>query len=114
MNEQWKNVNKEGRKNYRRLMNKLKRATDMVKEEYLESISDEIMELQRTGHYDVMYMKMKELGWKENHGIENIGVEDSKGNIIVDKRQVLQVWKNYITELYDLPDRPENLEVEPE
>jgi hypothetical protein len=30
-------------------------------------------------------MKMKEQGWKENHGIQNIGIEDSKGNLIVDK-----------------------------
>jgi len=28
---------------------------------------------------------MKEQGWKENHGIQNTGIEDSKGNLIVDK-----------------------------
>jgi hypothetical protein len=33
-----------------------------------------------------MYMKIKELGWKENHGIQNIGTEDSTVNILVDKR----------------------------
>jgi hypothetical protein len=59
-------------------------------------------------------MKLKEQGWKENHGIQNIGIEDSKGNIIVDKRQVLKIWENYITELYDQPNQPENLEVKPE
>jgi len=42
------------------------------------------MEFQRTGLYDLMYKKTKELGWKENHGIENIGIEDSQGNRIVD------------------------------
>jgi hypothetical protein len=26
----------------------------------------------------------------------------------------MKIWENYITELYDLPNRPENLEVEPE
>jgi len=46
----WKNVNtEEGRKNYRRLRNKLKRATDNAKKEYLENIYKEIMEFQRTG-----------------------------------------------------------------
>jgi len=40
----WKNVNnEEGKNNYRRLMNKLKRVTDKAKKEYLESICDEIM-----------------------------------------------------------------------
>jgi hypothetical protein len=35
----WKNVNtEEGRKNYRRLRNELKRATGIAKKEYLENI----------------------------------------------------------------------------
>jgi hypothetical protein len=61
-----------------------------------------------------MYMKTKELGWKENHGIQNIGIEDSQGNIIIDQRRVLQIWENYITELYDRANPPEHLEVETE
>jgi len=61
----WKNVNTErGRKNYRRLRNNLKRATDNAKKEYLENIHNEIMDFQRTGCCDVMNMKTKELGWK--------------------------------------------------
>ena len=27
---------------------------------------------------------------------------------------MLRIWENYVTELYDRPDRPETLEVEPE
>jgi len=111
----WKNVNtEEGKKNYRRLRNELKRATDNAKKEYFENICNEIMELQRTGHYDLMYMKTKELGWQETQGIQNIGVEDSRGNRIVELSKVLKIWENYITELYDRPNRPETLDVEPE
>jgi hypothetical protein len=77
---------------YIRLRDEFKAATDNTKEEYLESICDEIIEFQRTGSYDLMYMKTKELGWKENHGIQNIGIEDSQGNII-DQRLVLQIWE---------------------
>jgi hypothetical protein len=102
MDEQrkWKNVNnEEGRKNYRRLRNELKGATDNAKKESLESMCDEIIEFQRTGCYDLMYMKTKELSWKENHGIQNIGIEDSQGNIIIDQRRVLEIWEKYITEL---------------
>jgi hypothetical protein len=29
------------------------------------------------------------------------GIEDSQGNLIVDQRQVLKIWENYITDLYD-------------
>jgi ribonuclease HI len=46
----WKNVNtEEGKKNYRRLGNELKRAADNAKKEYIENICNEIMEFQRTG-----------------------------------------------------------------
>jgi len=72
------------------------------------------MEFQRTGHYNLMHMKTKELGWKENQGIQNIGIEDSQGNRIVEQSQMLKIWENYITELYDRPNRPETLEVKPE
>jgi len=72
------------------------------------------MEFQRTGRYDLIYMKTKELGWKETQGIQNIGIEDSQGNRIVEQSQVLIVWENYITELHDRPNRPVTLKVEPE
>jgi len=79
-----KNFNtEEGRKNYRRLRNELKRATDNTKKKYLENICNEIMEFQRTGRCDSMYMKTKELGWKETQGSQNIGIEDFQENRIV-------------------------------
>ena len=57
-------------------------------------------------------MKTKELVWKENQGIQNIGIEDSQGNRIVDQRKVMKIWENYVTELDDRPNRPETLEGE--
>ena len=51
----WKNVNtEEGRRNYRRLRNELKRATEKAKKECLENTCKEIMEFHRTGPYDLM------------------------------------------------------------
>jgi hypothetical protein len=35
----------------------------IAKEEYIDRISDEIMEFQRPGCYDLMYWKMNDLGW---------------------------------------------------
>jgi len=92
----------------------LKRATGKAKKENLENACTEIMEFHRTGRYDLIYMKTKELGWKETQGIQNIGIEDSQGNRIVDQKQVLKIWENYVTELYNRPNRRETLEVEPE
>ena len=61
-----------------------------------------------------MHMKKRELGWKKSHGIQINGTEDSTGDIIVEKRQVLNIWDNHIMQLYDRPNRPENLEVQSE
>ena len=98
----WKNVNEEGWRNYRRLRNELKRATETAKKEYLENICNEIIGFQRTGRYDLMYMKTKELGWNETQGIQSIGVEDSQGNRIIDQRQVLKIiLQNYTIDLTD-------------
>jgi hypothetical protein len=47
-------------------------------------------------------MKTKEVFWTENHETQNTGIEDSKGNTVVDKRPVLRIWRRYIAELYDL------------
>ena len=91
----------------------MKRATETAKKEYFENICNEIIEFQRTGRYDLMYMKTKELGWNETQRIQSIGIEDSQGNRRVDQRQVLKIWENYILELYDRPNIPETLEVEP-
>ena len=54
-----------------------------------------------------MYMNTKELDWKETQGMQNTSTEDSEGIRIVRQSQVLK-------ELYDRPNRPETLEVEPE
>jgi hypothetical protein len=57
-------------------------------------------------------MKTKELGWKETQGIQNIGIEDTQGNRIIEQSQVLKDWEKYITELHDRPNRTETLDVE--
>jgi hypothetical protein len=57
----------------------------------VENICNEIMEFQRTGSCDLMYMKTKVLGWKETQGIQNIGIEYSQENRIVEQSQVLKI-----------------------
>jgi len=113
--KKWKNVNtEESRMNYRRLRNKSKIVTENAKKEYVGNICKKTMEYQETGRYNLIYMKTKELGWKETQRIQNIDIEDFQRNRIVDQIQMLKIWENYITELYDRPNRPETLEAEPE
>ena len=45
---------------------------------------------------------MKLMGFKT-------AIKGSEGYIIADQKQVLKILGNYITELYDEADRPENL-----
>jgi len=73
----WKNVNtEEGRRNYTRLRNELKRAKEKVKKEYLENTCTEIMEFHRTSRYDLMYMKTKE---QENKGFKKLPLKTPRG-----------------------------------
>jgi len=48
---------------------------------------------------------------EETRGIQNIGIEDYKTNIVGQRRQVLKIWDNYISEFYDRRSQPENKEV---
>jgi hypothetical protein len=52
----------------------LKRVSGKTKKEYLECTCHKIMEFQGRGPFDLTYMKMKELGCKENHGIQSVGI----------------------------------------
>jgi hypothetical protein len=36
-------------------------------------------------------------------------LKDSQLNVTADQRQVLKIWENYITQLYDRPNWPEHL-----
>ena len=59
----------------------------------------------RTECYDVTYMKTNGLVLNEINGIQNIGIKGSEGYIIAYQRQVVKIWGNYITELYDEADQ---------
>ena len=59
-------------------------------------------------------MKTKELRWEPNQGIQTTGIEDSQGNIIVYQSKSTEHLGEYITEICNQANRPENLEVETE
>ena len=45
-------------------------------------------------------------GWKVKNVIQNTSIENSQGNVTVHLREVLKIWENYISELYDRNHRP--------
>jgi hypothetical protein len=102
----WKIIkNEKGRKNYTRLRNELKSATEKAQKEYPDSICEHITELQRKRCYNLMYMETKQPGWKENHGSQNIGIKYTQGDITIDQRQYQQfdrsILQSYMTQLID-------------
>jgi len=77
-------------------MNKLKRVTDKAKKDS-HMHWDQGTSKNRTLRSNVL--QGEELGWKENHEIQNNAIEEPEGNVIADNRQVLKIWENYVTEL---------------
>jgi hypothetical protein len=104
--------NEEGGNNHRRLKKELKRASGKAKNICLDSLCGEIVEFQRTGLHDLTYLKRREIGRKENQGIQTITIEDSQGHTISYQRHLLKIWEPNITQLYDPNNRLENLAVE--
>jgi hypothetical protein len=71
-----------------------------------------MVEFQRIGRCNLMNVKTKEVGWKENQDIQNSGIGKSQRIITVDRRQITKIRENYVAELYDRTNQPENLEFE--
>jgi hypothetical protein len=46
------------------------------------------MELERTGRYDLLYLKTKERGWEDNRENQNISIETLEGRSIVHQKEV--------------------------
>lgn len=111
----WKQVNTlEGRQQYRKLNNELKRETDKAKERFWEEQCKEIEEMERSGKMDKMYRRVKELTWKKESGQKNKTILDKQGILLTDPEAVKARWKEYIEELYNKNENPEDLELEPE
>ena len=75
-----KSANNKGRKeNYTTLRNDMERATNKAKKVYVESICDEVMELERTECYDLLSMKLKKLGWEKSHMCQTLAMKTLNG-----------------------------------
>jgi len=56
----WKNsCTQEGKKNYRRLNNELRRTTDKAKENWWKEQCEELEELEKKGRNELMYQTVK-------------------------------------------------------
>lgn len=55
--------------------------------------------------YDLMYLKAKELESRNGKGNRNVEIQQWDIKPVPDKREIMEVWENYIKELYDKTNR---------
>ena len=62
---------------------------------------------------DKMYRKVKELTWK-NKGQMTKTIMSKQGTMLTKPDEIKQRWKEYIEELYNKEEKPEEIEMEEE
>ena len=113
----WKNrSDEEGKKNYRRLNNELRREAAKAKEKWWSEQCAELEEMDAKGRSDLVYAKVAKMTWKDKVMTSSVKVENSEGEIITEPDEVKESWRLYIESLYDKDGKPkmEELKVEEE
>lgn len=73
----WKNINtEEGKRNYRKLNNELRRETDNPREYWMKEKYKEVEYLERKGRYDFMYREVKYLDFRNKNRKSMSLIED--------------------------------------
>ena len=89
----WKNSStQEGKKNYRRLNNELRRTTDKAKEKWWKEQCEELEELEKKGRTDLMYQKVKNLSSKKTRNTTKI-IKDKQGKELTNPKEKGNLWK---------------------
>uniref|UniRef100_A0A8D8TDU0 Craniofacial development protein 2 n=1 Tax=Cacopsylla melanoneura TaxID=428564 RepID=A0A8D8TDU0_9HEMI len=98
----WKSENTEnGRKQYKRLNNELRRETDKAREKWMEEQCEKIEELEKYSKTEEMYKVVKNLRKKKPKPISKQGMKKKDGVMTADVEENKEVWIEYIKELYD-------------
>ena len=103
-----KNVETEnGRKEYSRLNNELRRTTDRAKDQWWNDKCDELAEYDKRGRSDLLYQEVNKLTkTSKKTGTKNVAINDKEGELKTELREVKDRWKEYIEELYDKDRKP--------
>jgi hypothetical protein len=114
----WKRINTvEGRIQYKRLNNELRRETEKAREGWWESRCDELVEYDNRGRSDLLYYEVGRLTkTRSETGKRNTAINDKKGKLVTELDEVKMRWKEYIEDLYGKDNKPtfEKLQLEEE
>ena len=98
----WKaNNTEEGRKEYRRLNNELRRETDEAREEWWKVRCDEMEEYDKRSRSDLSYhevSRLTKIGKKV--ATKNAAINDDRGELRTEISEIKDRWKDYMEELY--------------
>ena len=104
----WKcNNTEEGRKEYRRLNNELRRVTDEAREKWWEVRCNELEEYNKRGRSDLLYHEVSHLTRTEKKvATKNAAINDDRGELRTEIREIRERWKEYMEELYSKSSKP--------
>ena len=113
LRRKWKNVNTiEGKKEYKRLNNELRRVTERAREQWWNDQCAELEKLDKKGKSDLVYNKVRELCGVKRKNKEEIFINDTDGKLLTEPEPVKERWKEYIEELYAKDEKPREIELE--
>lgn len=108
----WKSVSSEdGRKQYRKLNNEIRRITERARNQWWETACRDIEDLSKKGQHDKMYAKIRQAIGDQKKSDTTASIKDENGRILVDEEKIKQRWASYIEELYEAKKKPSNEEI---
>ena len=100
-------------KEYNRKDKEIKKACYRAKEQWFNSRCDELLQLEKSNNAKEMHRKVKEVtGTKKKKTCVQMCIKDKNGNILFEKEKIEERWCEYIKELYDDKDRPDQVPVD--
>ncbi|XP_050431417.1 uncharacterized protein LOC126839986 [Adelges cooleyi] len=88
----------EGQLKYRNIRNRINRESKKAKEEWLEQQCAEINHLFGTNRLDQAYGTIK--SFLKTNKTRNNNIKDKNGKLLLDTREVVNRWREYLEELY--------------
>uniref|UniRef100_A0A8D8R6E3 Craniofacial development protein 2 n=1 Tax=Cacopsylla melanoneura TaxID=428564 RepID=A0A8D8R6E3_9HEMI len=96
-----KDSTEEGRKQYKKLNNDLRRETDKAREKWMEEQCEKIEELEKYSKTEEMYKIVKNLTKRKPKPIAKQGMKKKDGILTSNVEENKEIWIEYIKELYD-------------
>jgi len=103
----WKSIHSvECRKKYKSLNNCLHQITDKAREKWWDEQCAELEKHERQGKMDILYRKVSKLTIRKSKK-QNLRVHDKECNALTDSGKVKDRRKEYIGDLYDKNNEPQ-------